>query len=32
MPFFNVFKNSAHYWLLGGLFISYFIYHPNYSA
>lgn len=32
MPFFNVFKNSAHYWLLGGLFISYFIYHPDFTA
>jgi len=32
MPFFNVFKNSAHYWLLGGLFIAYFIYHPAFTA
>jgi very-long-chain enoyl-CoA reductase len=31
MPFMNVFKNSAHYWLLGGLFIAYFIYHPQYT-
>lgn len=31
MPFFNVFKNSAHYWLLGGLFIAYFLYHPAYT-
>jgi len=31
MPFFNVFKNSAHYWLLGGLFIAYYIYHPEYT-
>lgn len=32
MPFFNVFKNSAHYWLLGGLFIAYFLYHPSFTA
>ena len=32
MPFFNIFKNSAHYWLLGGLFISYFLYHPAFTA
>lgn len=32
MPFFNVFKNSAHYWMLGGLFISYFLYHPSFTA
>jgi len=31
MPAFNIFKNSAHYWLLGGLFISYFLYHPAYT-
>ena len=32
MPFFNVFKNSAHYWMLGGLFIAYFLYHPSFTA
>jgi very-long-chain enoyl-CoA reductase len=31
MPAFNVIKNSSHYWLLGGLFISYFLYHPLYT-
>lgn len=31
MPFFNVFKNSFHYWMLGGLFISYFLYSPKYT-
>jgi len=32
MPIRNIFKNSAHYWLLGGLFISYFLYHPEFTA
>jgi len=32
MPLFNIFKNSTHYWLLGGLFIAYFVYHPLYTA
>lgn len=32
MPIFNIFKNSAHYWLLGGAFIAYFLYHPDYTA
>ncbi|KAK0545059.1 3-oxo-5a-steroid 4- dehydrogenase [Tilletia horrida] len=31
MPFTNVFKNSFHYWVLGGVFISYFLYSPAYS-
>ena len=31
MPVFNVFKNSFHYWVLGGLAIAYFLYHPLYS-
>jgi very-long-chain enoyl-CoA reductase len=31
MPFFNIFKNSAHYWLLSGLFIAYPLYHPLYT-
>jgi len=32
MPVFNIFKNSFHYWLLGGLFIAYYLYHPKYTA
>jgi len=32
MPFFNVFKNSFHYWILGGLNIAYFLYHPKYTV
>lgn len=29
MPAFNIFKNSAHYWLLGGLNIAIFTYSPH---
>merc|ERR1711964_385799 len=29
MPLLNIFKNSAHYWLLSGLNIAYWIYAPN---
>ncbi|KAI6245618.1 putative enoyl reductase [Erysiphe necator] len=29
MPIMNIFKNSAHYWIGSGIFIAYFIYHPN---
>lgn len=33
MPFFNIFKNSAHYWLISGLNIAYWIYAPtSYTA
>jgi len=32
MPFFNVYKNSLHYWALGGLNIAYWIYSPNAAA
>ncbi|KAJ1680345.1 3-oxo-5a-steroid 4- dehydrogenase [Spiromyces aspiralis] len=32
MPLFNLFKNSAHYWVLGGCFLAYFIYGPWLSA
>jgi very-long-chain enoyl-CoA reductase len=28
MPFFNVFKNSAHYWFLSGANLAYFVYGP----
>jgi len=31
MPIFNIFKNSFHYWVLGGLSIAYFLYHPHYT-
>lgn len=31
MPLLNIFKNSIHYWLFSGLFISYFLYHPYYT-
>lgn len=29
MPAFNIFKNSAHYWVLGGFNIAYWIYSPS---
>ena len=29
MPFFNIFKNSAHYWVLAGANIAYFVYSPS---
>ncbi|KAI4240767.1 MAG: hypothetical protein LQ352_007560, partial [Teloschistes flavicans] len=32
MPLFNLFKNSAHYWLLAGLAIAYSTYSPNSRA
>ncbi|KZS91979.1 hypothetical protein SISNIDRAFT_429652 [Sistotremastrum niveocremeum HHB9708] len=32
MPFTNVFKNSAHYWLLSGVLLALSIYRPAYSA
>jgi very-long-chain enoyl-CoA reductase len=32
MPFFNVFKNSAHYWLLLGVGAMYFLLHPLYTS
>lgn len=32
MPVFNIFKNSAHYWLLSGLLIAYFTYSPTSRA
>jgi len=32
MPLFNIFKNSFHYWILCGLNIAYFLYHPQYTV
>ncbi|KAI4122192.1 MAG: hypothetical protein LQ341_007325, partial [Variospora aurantia] len=32
MPLFNLFKNSAHYWLLAGLNIAIFTYRPSSPA
>lgn len=32
MPFFNLFKNSSHYWILSGVFLSYFIYSTDVLA
>ncbi|CAF9935518.1 3-oxo-5a-steroid 4- dehydrogenase [Imshaugia aleurites] len=32
MPAFNIFKNSAHYWLLSGLNMAYWIYLPSAPA
>ncbi|MCJ1411065.1 3-oxo-5a-steroid 4- dehydrogenase [Ptychographa xylographoides] len=29
MPWMNIFKNSFHYWIIGGLNIAYWIYSPN---
>jgi very-long-chain enoyl-CoA reductase len=29
MPFRNVFKNSFHYWILGGVNVAYWVYAPN---
>jgi very-long-chain enoyl-CoA reductase len=31
MPFMNLPKNCFHYWVLGGLFVSYFVYQPGYQ-
>jgi very-long-chain enoyl-CoA reductase len=32
MPLFNVFKNSAHYWILSGVLLAASIYRPAYGA
>jgi len=33
MPLFNIFKNSAHYWVLSGAWLAYWIYSPtSYTA
>ncbi|KAI8390107.1 3-oxo-5-alpha-steroid 4-dehydrogenase-domain-containing protein [Blakeslea trispora] len=31
MPFFNVFKNSAHYWFLSGVNLAFWVYGPWFS-
>lgn len=31
MPMFNIFKNSAHYWILMGFCSNYFLLHPDYT-
>ena len=31
MPVRNIFKNSFHYWVIGGALIAYFLYHPLYT-
>lgn len=31
MPFFNIFKNSSHYWILCGFCNMYFFMHPLYT-
>ena len=31
MPFFNIFKNSTHYWIFFGLFNMYFLLRPLYT-
>lgn len=31
MPFFNLFKNSGHYWILSGFNLAFFIYAPNFT-
>ncbi|EIW83603.1 hypothetical protein CONPUDRAFT_99121 [Coniophora puteana RWD-64-598 SS2] len=32
MPFLNIFKNSAHYWIFSGAFLAYALYSPTYAA
>ncbi|KAM3418477.1 hypothetical protein BST61_g4459 [Cercospora zeina] len=32
MPALNIFKNSAHYWILAGALIAYFIYSPTHPT
>lgn len=32
MPARNIFKNSAHYWILSGINLAYFLYAPNIST
>ncbi|ORY77740.1 synaptic glyco protein SC2 [Protomyces lactucae-debilis] len=32
MPFFNLFKNCAHYWIIGGALLAWFTYGPAYAV
>ncbi|THH21643.1 hypothetical protein EUX98_g8314 [Antrodiella citrinella] len=32
MPFFNIFKNSGHYWFFSGICLAYSVYSPAYSS
>ena len=31
MPFSNLFKNCTHYWIIFGVLIGYFLFHPKYT-
>lgn len=31
MPWFNIIKNSTHYWFISGVMIAYFVYHPLFT-
>lgn len=31
MPFTNIFKNCAHYWIAFGALVGYFLFHPKYT-
>lgn len=31
MPFTNIFKNSTHYWVIFGVLVGYFLFHPKYT-
>ncbi|KAF8903689.1 3-oxo-5-alpha-steroid 4-dehydrogenase-domain-containing protein [Gymnopilus junonius] len=32
MPWINIFRNSAHYWIFGGVLVALDVYRPKYSA
>jgi len=32
MPAANIFKNSTHYWIFGGVMIAYWLYSPSFKA
>ena len=31
MPFTNIFKNCTHYWVIFGVLVGYFLFHPKYT-
>lgn len=31
MPFTNIFKNCGHYWVIFGVLVGYFLFHPKYT-